>query len=327
VARADDTIRPGLEDAVLGLQPGDEAGFLELEATIRDFQRTHNPVVRAFGDAGRYLPIAAFRMAHVGTFPAGRAERVFRSSGTAGAPRSEHPVRRVAFYERVVEAGFTRVFGPELRTVIGYLPRYAEDSSLVCMMRHLARRFGSEGSAVFSQDRERFEALVEAAADRNRPVLVVGAAFGLLDLAEHPRVRLRGDLRVVETGGMKTHRRSISRAALHSALASGFDLPPDRIGGEYGMCELMSQAWAPSGWSYRPPPWMRFEVVDPADPDRGLPDGQPGLLAVTDLANLYTASHLLTEDMATAEAGAFTVLGRASGAALRGCNFLMERDP
>ncbi len=322
-----DIARPDLEAAILRLEPGDDEAFGALESEIAEFQRRLNPVVRTFGDAGRFLPIAAFRMARVATFPADESERVFRSSGTAGGVRSEHPVRSMAFYERVVEAGFERVFGSEPGTIVAYLPRYAADSSLVAMMQHLVRRFGDTGSAVFSDDAVRFSKILGDSARRERPALVVGAAFGLLELAEGGVGRLPGDVRLIETGGMKTHRRSMERETLHDVLSRGFGCPRDRIGGEFGMCELTSQAWAPTGWWYEAPPWMRFEVVDPEHPDRALPEGSAGLLAVTDLANLYTASHLLTEDRAVVRSGRFSVLGRASGAALRGCNFLMEGTP
>lgn len=323
---ANDTLRPDLEDRVLALRPGDEHGFLALAGAIREFQNEHNPVVRSFGNAGRYLPIEAFRLARVATFPSTATEVVFRSSGTSKAARAEHPVASLAFYGRIVETGFARVFGSDPGTVVGYLPRYAADSSLVAMMLHLVRRFGGTDSAVFADDRDRLASVIDSAAERGDSVLVVGAAFGLLDLAQNDGFRMRGDVRVIETGGMKTHRRSVSREALHEELSHGLGISIDRIGGEYGMCELTSQAWSRSGWWYRTPPWMRFEVVDPDDPDAGLPDGRRGLLAVTDLANLYTASSLLTEDLAVAQSGRFSVLGRASGAALRGCNFLMERD-
>lgn len=90
------------------------------------------------------------------------------------------------------------------------------------------------------------------------------------------------------------------------------------------MCELMSQAYAQGGSLYRSPPWMRVRIVDPEAPDRAMPDGKPGLLAITDLANIYTVSSILTEDLGVSRGDGFEVLGRFPGSAMRGCNFLLE---
>jgi hypothetical protein len=156
------------------------------------------------------------------------------------------------------------------------------------------------------------------------PVVLIGAAFALLDMAESNPVDLGPGAVIIETGGMKTRRKEITREALHAGLATGFGIPRTNVWSEYGMCELFSQAWARGSQWFECPPWMSFEIVDPADPDRGLEPGRPGLLALTDLANLHTASNLLTEDLAVSDGSRFSVLGRATGAPLRGCNFLFE---
>ncbi|HET6568560.1 MAG TPA: hypothetical protein VFG50_11400, partial [Rhodothermales bacterium] len=158
------------------------------------------------------------------------------------------------------------------------------------------------------------------------PLLLFGAAFGLLDLAEKGPMVLPENSIVVETGGMKTHRREITRAELHRKLADGFGLPVSRIWSEYGMCELLSQCYARGGGTYLPPPWLRFRVVDPERPEREMPEGEPGMLQIFDMANLYSVSAIRTEDLAVRRGEGFEVLGRLSGADLRGCNFLLPSE-
>ena len=151
-----------------------------------------------------------------------------------------------------------------------------------------------------------------------------GAAFGLLDLLEAGPNPLPAGSTVVETGGMKTHRREIGREELHDRLAAGFGVPLHRVLSEYGMAELLSQCWTDdTGW-FVAPPWMRFEIIDPEDGRTPLPDGKPGALALFDMANIHTVSNILTQDRAVSEGHRFRILGRLDAAELRGCNFLLE---
>lgn len=301
--------------------------FEETAEAVLAFQRAHNPVYGRYGY--RYLPVAAFKHGPVTTFPPEAAAHVFESSGTGRGVPSKHYVRSLALYERVVCAHFEAVFGPGPFTFVAHLPHYAargETSSLLYMVELLVRRYGDPHSGFFLEDRARLTEAVDASRRAGTPLLLFGAAFGLLDLVEAAPVGLPEGALVVETGGMKTYRREIGRAALHRRLAVGFGLAEERIWSEYGMCELMSQCYTRGGARFYPPPWMRFTILDPQDPTRPLPEGEAGALALLDLANLYTASALLTEDLAVARDGGFEVLGRLSQAELRGCNFLLERD-
>ena len=290
--------------------------FQEFENVIEAYQRTHCQVYRRYGH--KYLPIAAFKHADVTTFPPSEAELVFLSSSTGGTDRSRHYVRYASVYEASVCAAFTSRFGSGPFTIWAYLPNYASESSLVSMMKILMRKYGSDHSQFFLGP-----TLPDMMMD-DPPLLFFGAAFGLLDIAEKNPTLLPENARIIETGGMKTHRREITRTELHIQLAKGFGIPVDQVWSEYGMCELLSQAYAQGGPVYCPPPWMRVEVVDPEDPERRLLDGMQGLLAMTDLANLHTVSSLLTEDLGIKRGHGFEVLGRLSGSDLRGCNFLLE---
>lgn len=291
------------------------ASFTAMERVLEAYQRQHCVVYQRFGY--KYLPVAAFKHAEVTTFPAAEAECVFKSSATGGALRSRHFVRRMAVYEASVCAAFKAVFGEGPYQIWAHLPGYATASSLVCMMKILMRKYGTGGSQFFLSKG------LPNIADAGAPILLFGAAFGLLDLADTGPRHLPKDARIIETGGMKTHRRAITRSELHARLAAGFGIDEQRVWSEYGMCELMSQAYAQGGPIYKSPPWMRVRIVDPEAPDRVMPDGKPGLLAITDLANLYTVSSILTEDLGVSRGGGFEVLGRFPGSAMRGCNFLI----
>jgi hypothetical protein len=157
-----------------------------------------------------------------------------------------------------------------------------------------------------------------------QPVFVLGTAFGLLDWMEAGPCELPDEVRVLETGGMKTHRREMNRDDLHASLAEGLGVPRPRIGSEYGMCELMSQFYMSDDGLFRGPPWVRFAILDPDRPDSEMDEGVAGALAVFDLANLYSVCAVLTQDRAMRRGDGFELLGRLSGAELRGCNFLLE---
>ncbi len=294
----------------------EDNAFSVIERALEAYQRTHCEVYRRFGE--KYLPVAAFKHAEVVTFPASEAECVFQSSATGSGLRSRHFVRRLAVYEDSVCAGFEAVFGEGPYTIWAHLPGYSTESSLVQMLKILIRRYGDDRSQFFLTEG------FPGDPDTGFPLVLFGAAFGLLDLAEEGPWRLPQDARIVETGGMKTHRREITRRELHACLAEGFGIQESQVWSEYGMCELLSQAYSRGGPVYMPPPWMRVQVVDPHDPKRVLPDGEPGLLTITDLANMHTVSSLLTEDLGVSSGDGFEVLGRFPGSVLRGCNFLLE---
>lgn len=301
--------------------------FEVMARTVRTYQKTHNPVLTRYPAEHPYLPVAAFKHAALTCFPPEEAERVFVSSGTGSGLRSRHFVRSLALYERAVRVHFEAVFGPGPFTLVGHLPHYADSgqaSSLVTMVDCLIRTFGDAHSGFFLDDVTVLDRAIAHSAATDTPLLLFGAAFGLLTLLEkHPR-RLPAGARIIETGGMKTHRQETTREDLHHRLAKGFGIAMAQVWSEYGMCELMSQAYAQGGPVYTPPPWMRVRVVDPAQPAYEMPEGEPGALAVFDLANCYSASAILTEDLAVRRGAGFEVWGRLPQSALRGCNFLFD---
>lgn len=306
-----------------------------MAAVVLAYQRSSNAVYARYckamephsGGLPTFLPIGAFKRAAVCTYPPEEAEHVFESSGTGGGAPSRHFVRSLAIYRDSAAAHFRHVFGSGPFLFATYLPGYAErgaTSSLLYMVEHLIDTFGAEGSTSILRKPSRLHDLVERSRENGTPLIVFGAAFGLLDLVEQATFSLPDGALVVETGGMKTHRRSVERSDLHDRLARGFGVPKSAVRSEYGMCELLSQCYTRGAGVFLPPSWMRAWIVDPDAPFDELAPGSPGALAVLDLANIYSAAAVLTQDRAVRRGDGFEVLGRLTGAELRGCNFLLE---
>lgn len=309
------------------LQPGEATRFDAMQAVVLAWQRAHNPVFARYGYD--HLPIEAFKHVPVTAFPPEQAEAVFESSGTGRGTPSRHYVRSLAVYERAFTTHFEAVFGAGPFTLVAHLPHYAgrgRRSSLLYMVETLVARYGDDHSGLFLEDPRLLHRAIGHSQKAGTPFLLFGAAFGLLDLVEQASFQLPPGACVIETGGMKTYRRAVQRDELHQRLAAGFGIPSAQVWSEYGMCELMSQCYTRGGPVFFPPPWVRFSVRDPDDPTRELPEGQPGVLALFDLANLHSCPGLLTEDRAVRRGEGFEVLGRLSQAELRGCNFLLEPE-
>lgn len=305
------------------------------EAVFR-FQVEHNDVYRRFvGDHTRWngwknapaLPVEAFKHAPITTFPVSEAERMFESSGTGGMQRSRHYVRDLSVYDHSALTHFASHFGSDPGIILGHLPGYQEGgsrSSLVYMVERLIDTFGAPGSGLFIEDLDALHRASAEVAGSGKGLILFGAAFGLLDLVEAQTFSLPPQAIVIETGGMKTYRRSITRHYLHVRLAVGFGIPRENIRSEYGMAELLSQCYTTSDGLFRPPPWMRFKVVDIEQPEIEVEEGREGALCLFDLANVYTVSSIATQDLAVRRKDGFEIIGRVTGAELRGCNFLLE---
>jgi hypothetical protein len=327
-----------LKREVFALGAGDEPAFLALERKVTAFQRVHCAFFDRYCRSAKltrpYLPVEAFGLNAVSTFPVSEAEAVFISSGTGDGRRSRHYVRDLELYAESVRRSFTMFLGNDRRTILAHLPGYAggrdtssetEVSSLVQMARVLVEDVGRAGSGFFLDDPDILLRATSGSNDRP-PLVLLGVAFGLLDLLEQGlKIKLGPRDIVMETGGMKTHRRHVARKELHRLLSDGFGVEPRQVWSEYGMCELMSQFYMQGRSGFACAPWVRFWIVNPENPAEPVKSGEPGRLAVVDLANVYTVSTLLTSDLAVATNGGFEVLGRLDAAQLRGCNFLVEQ--
>jgi hypothetical protein len=315
--------------------------FAERLSRVFEYQIAHNPVYRTF--SGMFgvtnpetvtpenvplLPIRAFKEGTLYT-EAGDPDLTFRSSGTASQVRSIHRVARKKIYETAIEKEFYRHFPREHTSILCYTPGYSEnpDSSLVWMLHHLVKSDPARLSRFLPlhsvPEAEPFREI----ADAGRKPILFGAAFGLLDMIEGGSGPLPAQTEIIETGGMKTYRREVSKSQLRRLLGDGFQLPAENIHSEYGMCELLSQCYALGGEWFTSPHWVEVSVRNPDDPLKRCSYGEEGKIGIIDLANIHSCPFILTDDRGVMnEDGEFQILGRWHDTELRGCNFLIDED-
>lgn len=272
------------------------------------------------------LPIEAFKWDRVYVGDA-QPELTFRSSGTGHSRQSVHNMAKLSTYQASVIAGFQQFF-PECKTIVAFTPGYEEnpDSSLIWMLQCLMNHVGGEHSRFLPTNEPFWPSLVETWSQIEGQVMVFGAAFGLVDLAECHPVRLPENVHIIETGGMKTHRREMSREQIAASLEEGFSVPRERIHSEFGMAEMSSQAYSCGGSPYSCPSWLKLSVREMMDPSRMCESGREGRLGIIDLANTQSCPFILGADRARVVSGGVEILGRLDGAEIRGCNFLLEKD-
>jgi hypothetical protein len=250
-------------------------------------------------------------------------EVVFTSSGTSGQEVSRHAIPSMSFYLNHSRRIFEDQFGPlEEFHVIGLLPSYLErtGSSLVAMANHFIGESRSPLSGFYLNDLDGLVRQLEKVKDE-RKVLLLGVSFALLDLAEQYEVDLSHCM-VMETGGMKGKRKEITRAELHEILKKNLNLQV--VHSEYGMTELLSQAYSPGEGIFTPPASMRVILREISDP-LGHETRTSGIINVIDLANAHSCAFIETQDLGTLhEGGHFEVLGRVDNSDVRGCNLMVE---
>jgi hypothetical protein len=247
----------------------------------------------------------------------------FETSGTTGMVRGYHHLADLNLYQQSIFRGFHHFFGsPADWCFVALLPGYLErpNASLVYMVKELMAAGNHPQNGFFLNDFEALYHRLNRLRDLNQKTMLIGVTFALLDYAEaHPGPLPPG--LVVETGGMKGRRKEMVREAVHQQLISAFET--QKIGSEYGMTELLSQAWSVGDGLYKCPPWMRVLVADPDDPMAPLRREGRGAICVMDLCNLHSCSFLATQDIGLLHAdGTFEVLGRFDHAEMRGCNLL-----
>ncbi len=293
------------------------------------------------------VPTAAFKTVELTTAP---PRRVFMTSGTTrgAAGRGRHLLPGLSLYEASWGEPFRRHLLPdrERMRILSVIPpgEILPESSLSFMADRILERFGAPGSGTYLDRRGlRFEPLaaaLEGAEEAGEPVMLLGTALGMMHLledlvgAERLR-RLPPGSRIMDTGGFKGRSRELSRGELLRLYRDGLGVPDTHVVGEYGMTELCSQFYetvladsvrgAPAREPrvYAPPPWVRVRALDP-DTLAPLPPGRTGLLSFFDLANAWTVSAVVTEDLGETVEGGFRLHGRARGAELRGCSLATE---
>jgi len=271
-----------------------------------------------------FLPIECFKTEKVycgHTTP----QQIFTSSGTTGAQTSRHYVKDLSLYEQSFRKGFEHFYGNVGDyVVLALLPSYLErtGSSLITMVADLIERSGSQYSGFYLNEYDLLAERLQTLDASGKKVLLIGVSFALLDLITEHTFSLKNTI-VMETGGMKGRRKELVREELHALLCKGFGV--EMIHSEYGMTELLSQAYSAGKGIYKCVPWLKVLIRDTNDALSYLPTGKTGGLNIIDLANRESCSFIATQDLGKLHPdGTFEVLGRFDNADIRGCNLLIS---
>ncbi len=312
--------------------------FLETVLEIFHYQYNKNTVYKDYINSLRkkpeevntlesipFLPVEFFRNHQIisGNQP---VVMIFESSGTTGVTPGKHFVTDISLYEESFLSAFRLFYGaPEEYLIAALLPSYTEreGSSLVYMADHLIKKSLNSYSGFYRSNFSDLIDTIETAKKSNKKTLLLGVSFALLDLAENQSPDLSG-VTVMETGGMKGRRKEITRQEMHAILKDKFNVPS--IHSEYGMAELLSQAYSKGDGIFYCPPWMKILIRDPQDPLSVITEpGRTGGINIIDLANINSCSFIATSDLGKLhEDGGFEILGRFDNSDIRGCNLLAE---
>ena len=271
-----------------------------------------------------FLPIGLFKQFHLQSGK-WQANRTFTSSGTTGATTSRHLLRDPAWYVTNARRTFETVYGSLTDyTVLALLPAYLErtGSSLVFMADDFIQASQRPNSGFYLDNLEKLTKVIDQELGAGNKVLLLGVSFALLDLAEQFSAHYGDQLIVMETGGRKGRRRELTRPELHEILQNGLGV--NQVHSEYGMTELLSQAYAPRKGRFIPAPTLRAFTREVSDPLSLRSDSKTGALNLIDLANVDTISFIATDDLGKVfPDGTFEVLGRMDASDTRGCNLLV----
>ena len=314
--------------------------FEETALAVFNFQYLQNPVYNQFCKALHiepakintlnkipFLPIAFFKT-HVVTTTQFEAAALFESSGTTQTINSKHLIKDIALYEQSFSAAFRLFYGnPKDWCIIALLPSYLErkNSSLVMMADKLIEESGHLKSGFYLNELEKLHGTLLQLEKQQQKTLLIGVTFALLDFAEKYPTPLQHTT-IMETGGMKGRREELTRPEVHEILCTNFKL--NKIHSEYGMTELLSQAYSKGDGIFNCPPWMKIVLREEDDPlSVQLSNNSKtisGAINVIDLANVYSCSFLATEDVGKVyEDGSFEVWGRLDNSDIRGCSLLV----
>ena len=277
-----------------------------------------------------FLPIQFFK-SHDVVSSTDAIQDVFASSGTSGMITSKHLVTDTSLYEQSYRTAFSQFYGNiEDYVVLALLPSYLErsGSSLIYMVKDLIERSNNEHSGFYLNNYDELIAKLVALDNTGENVILIGVTYALLDLVEKQKFQLKNTL-IMETGGMKGKRKEMIREELHEILCYGFGV--QNIHSEYGMTELLSQAYSLGNGIFECPSWMQILIRDTEDALKYVENGKTGGINVIDLANINSCSFIATQDLgkkyshqpAGRQAGSFEVLGRFDNSDIRGCNLMV----
>jgi phenylacetate-coenzyme A ligase PaaK-like adenylate-forming protein len=271
-----------------------------------------------------FLPVSVFKSKSIISSDQ-KPEIIFTSSGTTGMITSQHQVVKVDLYEESFNWCFEMFYGPvHDYCIIGLLPAYLErsGSSLVYMVDQLIKKSNYPHSGFYLNQYADLQQLLQQLKAKKQKTILIGVTFALLDMAENFSVDFP-ELIVMETGGMKGRRKEIVREELHQILTKGFGI--QKVHSEYGMTELLSQAYSKGDGLFKCPPWMKISIREINDPKQLVKDGVTGGVNIIDLANYFSCSFISTQDLGKIHHdNQFEIVGRFDNADLRGCNLLVQ---
>jgi len=325
----------------------DKGDFDSTAIGIFNFQYKNNEVYKAYTDALHILPSSVNTIAQIPFLPVSffrthevkttsfQPEEIFESSGTTGAGTSRHMVKDLLLYEESFTRCFEMFYGPlKDLCIIGLLPSYLErkNSSLIYMVEKWISRSEHSQSGFYLNEYNKLVSVLNELESKQKKTLLIGVSFALIDLAttfseDHSTLPQKHTI-IMETGGMKGRRREMIKSELHEILKKAFQV--SSIHSEYGMTELLSQAYSGSDGIFKCPPWMKVLVRNEEDPlEVFIPNSQnkasaTGAINIIDLANLYSCSFIATDDAGKVFSdGSFEVLGRMDNSDLRGCSLMV----
>ncbi len=311
-------------------------GFEQKALETFRFQYKHNPVYNQFARLLNknpenvknlhdipFLPVEFFKTHPVVSAPP-PYDKIFFSSGTTGTERSKHYIKNIQLYEQSFLKGFEHFYGPvNSYAILGLLPSYLEqkNSSLIYMVSKLMQQSTHPLNGFFLYNHQDLVRRIEKLEEAEQKTILIGVSYALLDFFTANPMKLRHTI-VMETGGMKGRRKEMVREELHEILTKQTGLR--KIHSEYGMTELLSQAYSYGEGKFQTPPWMKILIRDPEDPLSYLTPGKTGGINIIDLSNLHSCSFLMTSDLGkTTSSGHFEVLGRFDNSDIRGCNLMV----
>ncbi|WP_417871663.1 acyl transferase [Winogradskyella sp.] len=320
-------------DAIFNIKNNAEFEVLALD--IFRFQFENNGVYRSFCDLLYkhpsdikslteipFLPIQFFKTHDVLSSRA-KVEKIFTSSGTTGSTTSKHQVTNLSIYEESYLKGFAHFYGNiEDYVVLALLPSYLErdGSSLIYMVDDLIQKSKHPESGFYLNNLQDLAKTLNKLEAKGQKTLLIGVSFALLDLVEQFQFSLKHTI-VMETGGMKGRRKEIIRQELHDVLKKGFGV--SQIHSEYGMTELLSQAYSKGNGVFECAPWMKILARDTEDALTVLPPNKTGGINIIDLANINSCAFIATQDLGkTSENNQFEIIGRFDNSDIRGCNLM-----
>ncbi|MDN3654759.1 acyl transferase [Ferruginibacter paludis] len=313
--------------------------FTRVALNIFQFQHRHNPVYHQFCNALHinpasvtainqipFLPVAFFKTHTIATTTFEPAA-VFESSGTTQTINSKHFVKDIALYEESFNTAFRLFYGdPKDWCIIALLPSYLErsNSSLIMMADKLIEQSAHAQSGFYLHDLEKLHYTITSLENQQQKTLLLGVTFALLDFAEQYPMHLQYTT-IMETGGMKGRRREMTRQEVHDILCTSFKV--NVVHSEYGMTELLSQAYSTGHGIFSCPPWMKVLVREEDDPLTVLSANKENIVSgavnIIDLANIYSCSFIATDDAAKLYPDeSFEILGRLDNSDIRGCSLL-----